>query len=65
MKLQRVRTRPDVFMLPAYRRVVQATEYTVCDDLSGFPLRRRPRFFRIAQCPLDGVRELRRSCAHR
>jgi hypothetical protein len=52
MKVQLVRTRPDVSCCELID-VVQATEYRVCDDLSGFPPRRRPRFFRIARCPLS------------
>jgi hypothetical protein len=51
-KVQRVRTQPDVSCCELID-VVQATEYRVCDDFSEFPLRRRPRFFRIARCPLS------------
>jgi hypothetical protein len=57
LNVQRARTRPDVSCCELID-VVQATEYRVCDDLSGFPLRRRPRFFRIARCSLS-VRSMR------
>jgi hypothetical protein len=52
MRAQRVRTQPDVSCCELID-VVQATEYSVSNDFSGFPLRRIPRFFRIARCPLS------------
>jgi hypothetical protein len=47
-----VRTRPVVSCCELID-LVQATEYRVCDNLSAFPLRRRPSSFRIARCPLS------------
>jgi len=52
MKVRRVRTRSDVSCCELIN-VVQAAEYRVCDDLSVFPMRRRPSFFWIARCPLS------------